>query len=120
MPIMTSEIKQYVEQNLKEIDSIYSIADQLQVSYHTLRKTFLKKEKVSLGRYITAQKVNAMKEMLMMDRRKCYFICFDFGLREDTGAKVFKRSTGMTMKEYRKMKLKERESGSGPKKRRTR
>lgn len=119
MPIMTSEIKQYVEQNLKEIDSIYSIADQLQVSYHTLRKTFLRKEKVSLGRYITVQKVNAMKEMLMMDGRKCYFICFDFGYREDTGAKVFKKMTGMTMKEYRKLESQKKKSRNGSAKRST-
>ncbi len=102
MVINTCEIKQFIDQNLKEVDSIYSISSRLQVSYHTLRKSFLREEQVSLADYINQQKVQAMKELLVMENLPCFSVCLEFGFREDTGAKVFKKVTGMTMREYRK------------------
>ncbi|MFZ4620531.1 MAG: helix-turn-helix domain-containing protein [Bacteroidota bacterium] len=102
MVINTYEIKQFIDQNLKEVDSIYSISSRLQVSYNTLRKSFLREEQVSLADYINQQKVQAMKELLLMDNLPCFCICLEFGFREDTGAKVFKKLTGMTMREFRK------------------
>jgi YesN/AraC family two-component response regulator len=102
MMINTCEIKEYIDQNLKEINSIYSIASRLQLSYHTLRKSFIKEEQMSLADYINYQKVQAMKELLLIENKPCFCICFEFGFREDTGAKVFKKVTGMTMREFRK------------------
>ncbi len=102
MIINTREIKQYIDQNLKEIKSIYSISSRLQVSYHTLRKSFIKEEQMSLADYINLQKVQAMKELLLIENQPCFCVCFEFGFREDTGSKVFKKVTGMTMREFRK------------------
>jgi methylphosphotriester-DNA--protein-cysteine methyltransferase len=102
MMITTLEIKQFIDQNLKEVNSIYSISSRLQVSYHTLRKSFIREEQMSLADYINMQKVQAMKELLVINKRPCFSVCLEFGFREDTGAKVFKKMTGMTMKEYRK------------------
>ena len=102
MMINTYEIKQFIDQNLRDVNSIYSISSRLQVSYHTLRKSFLREAQMSLADYINMQKVQAMKELLVINNRPCFSVCFEFGFREDTGAKVFKKVTGMTMKEYRK------------------
>ena len=62
MMINTYEIKQFIDQNLRDVNSIYSISSRLQVSYHTLRKSFLREEQMSLADYINMQKVQAMKE----------------------------------------------------------
>ncbi len=102
MAINTSEIKSYVERNIKQVKTVQSVSRPLNVSYDTLRKSFLRNERTPLADYITAQKVRAMKELLLASDHPCFYICYEYGYREDSGAKVFKKLTGMTMKQYRK------------------
>ncbi len=102
MRINTDEIKWFVEQHIKEVKTIHSVSAPLQLSYDTLRKSFLRKEGVPLGDYIVQRKIQAMKDLLVTADHPCFFICYEYGYREDTGAKVFKRNTGMTMLEYKR------------------
>jgi YesN/AraC family two-component response regulator len=92
----------YVDQHIKEMKSIHTVADRLKIHYDTLRKSFLKNEQIALAEYITMKKVQAMKELLVTGDDPCFYICYEYGYREDSGAKVFKKLTGMTMLEYRK------------------
>lgn len=102
MSINTIAVKTFVDLNLKQIRSVHTIADRLGIPYDTLRKVFLRTENMPLADYIAERKVVVMKEHLSVTDAPCYVICFEAGLREDTGAKIFKRVTGLTMQEYRK------------------
>lgn len=102
MTINTEEIKWYVEQHIKEVKTIHSVSTPLQLSYDTLRKSFLRKERIPLADYIVQRKIQAMKDLLVTADHPCFYICYEYGYREDTGAKVFKRNTGMTMLEYKR------------------
>lgn len=107
----TSDVKMFVDQHIKEVKTIHSVAERLQVHYDTLRKSFLRNEQIALADYITKQKVQAMKEHLVLGDDPCFFICYEYGYREDSGAKIFKKLTGMTMLEYRKKQRAERQAG---------
>jgi methylphosphotriester-DNA--protein-cysteine methyltransferase len=102
MSLNTDTIKSFIDLNIKEIKTVHCVARMLNVSYDTLRKTFLRKERVPLADYIMAKKVEVMKEHLVVANDPCFVICYEYGLREDSGAKIFKRVTGMTMRQYRK------------------
>ncbi len=102
MGINTDEVKWYVEQHIKEVKTIHNVSRRLQLSYDTLRKSFLRQERIPLANYIVQRKVQAMKQLLESADHPCFFICYEYGYREDTGAKVFKKNTGMTMLEYKR------------------
>lgn len=101
MSINTASIKSFVDLNIKEIKSVHCVARMLNVSYDTLRKSFLRKEKMPLAEYITSKKIEVIKEHLVVANDPCFIICYEYGYREDSGAKIFKRVTGMTMRQYR-------------------
>jgi YesN/AraC family two-component response regulator len=105
----TTDVKMFVDQHIKEVKTIHSVAERLQVHYDTLRKSFLRNEQIALAEYITQQKVQAMKEHLVLGDDPCFFICYEYGYREDSGAKIFKKLTGMTMLEYRKKQRAQRQ-----------
>lgn len=94
-------IKSFIDLNISKIKRGHVVAEMLHLSYNTLRKTFLRVERVPLADYIAAKKLAAMKEHLLIAQDHCYSICYEYGFREDAGAKMFKRETGMTMQEFR-------------------
>ncbi|MEI7907393.1 MAG: AraC family transcriptional regulator [Bacteroidota bacterium] len=102
MVLNTTEIKTFIDQNIKKVKSIHTVSDSLHISYDFLRKSFLRIEQMPMAEYITRNKVEAMKLMLLHTDHPCFYICYEFGFREDSGAKVFKKTTGMTMLEYRR------------------
>lgn len=87
------DVKLMVDLHLSDVKTISGVAKMLLVPSETLRKKFLRKEKIHLSDYIMHRKVQAMKELLLISEEPCYFVCYSVGLREDTGAKVFKRLT---------------------------
>jgi AraC-like DNA-binding protein len=101
MKVDIEDVKTIVDIKLKDVKTIQSVARHLHVSSETLRKSFLRNENIPLGDYIVERKVLAMKELLTISDYPCYKVCYEFGFREDTGAKVFKKITGVTMQEYR-------------------
>ncbi len=101
MRIDLHAVKLCIDYHLKEVITVQSVAERLKVSPETLRKTFLREENIHLGDYIVQRKLQAMKELLLMSELPCYSICYEFGFREDSGARVFKKRIGLTMKEFR-------------------
>lgn len=101
MRIDLGRVKSTVDLHLREFKSIDSVADHMLVSRETLRKRFLRDERVSLSEYINRRKIAAMKEYLILTDVPCYFVCYMYGYREDSGAKIFKKMTGMTMAQFR-------------------
>jgi YesN/AraC family two-component response regulator len=69
-----------------------------------LRKIVVRKEGVALSDYLRKKRVEVMKHLLETTDLKCYAICRQVGIkREDTGVKLFKRMTGMTMDHFRRL-----------------
>ena len=101
MAVNTTDVKNFVDLNIKEVKTIHCVSERLKMSYDTLRKSFLKTERIPLADYITQKKVQAMKELLLMADHPCFYICYEYGYREDSGAKIFKKHTGMTMLEFK-------------------
>ncbi|MCK9409335.1 MAG: hypothetical protein WCX28_05990 [Bacteriovoracaceae bacterium] len=102
MPLDTTNIKSFIDLNIKEIKTVHTVSVMLHIPYDTLRKTFLRKERIPLADYIMMKKVEVIKEHLLVADDPCFVICYEYGLREDSGAKIFKRVTGMTMREFRR------------------
>ncbi len=90
-----------VDLHLTEASTISGVATMVNIPSETLRKKFFRKEGVHLNVYIHRRKVQAMKELLLISDEPCYVVCYNVGLREDSGAKIFKRITGMTMLGFR-------------------
>ena len=103
MTLNTSEIKIFVDANIKKVKSIHSVSESMKISYDLLRKSFLRVEHIPLAEYITRKKIEAMKDLLLNADHPCFYICYEYGYREDSGAKVFKKFTGMTMLEFKNM-----------------
>jgi AraC-like DNA-binding protein len=104
---MKHDIKSLIDFNIVEIKTIADLAQRTGLSVETLRKGFFREEKIHLGEYISRRKVEAMKELLQVSDEPCNVVCFSVGLREDSGSKIFKKVTGMTMVEYRNEKRKQ-------------
>lgn len=97
------DVKIWIDLHLNGIETIADIAAQFEVSEETLRKAFARTEGVPLSDYLRKKRVDVMKHLLTTTDLKCYTICQQVGItREDTGVKLFKRKTGMTMDEYRR------------------
>ncbi|MDD8019049.1 MAG: hypothetical protein PHP42_11790 [Bacteroidota bacterium] len=95
------KIKKIIDFHLSEVKTVSDVAALLNVPLETLRKKFFREEKIHLCDYVIQRKVQLMRECLIIDDEPCYLICYTVGLREDTGAKIFKKNTGMTMQEFR-------------------
>ncbi len=97
-----SLVKEFIENNLHEVRNIEDIARHANIAYDTLKKVFRRTEGLPLSRYLTLARVAKMKALLADGKLKCFEICYQVGFeREDTGSKVFKRETGLTMVEFR-------------------
>ncbi|HLP82271.1 MAG TPA: AraC family transcriptional regulator [Nitrosomonas sp.] len=103
MKINISEVKLCIDQDLKGIKTVKCVATRLNVSSETLRKYFHRDEKISLSQYILHRKLDMMKKLLVGSKCPCYWICYEVGLREDSGAKIFKKHFGKTMEEFRRV-----------------
>jgi AraC-like DNA-binding protein len=95
-------IIKWISENIDKANDISSIASVFNVSWETLRKTFQRREGVSLSRYLREQKVDAVKKRLIQTDDRCFEIIYSLNLgREDVFARTFKNATGMTMEEFR-------------------
>lgn len=101
MKVNTARIKMFVEMHIKTINTVRDVSRTLHIPYDVLRKEFIRRERRPLGEFILRTKVRVIKEHLLMYNDPCFHICDEYGLRVDTGAKVFKRLTGTTMRKYR-------------------
>jgi AraC-like DNA-binding protein len=96
-------VKKYIASHLPAIHTIQDVARELGVSAQTLRKDFVRTEKISLREYIAGQRVESMRDLLKRTDLSCVDICRELGCREDVGERFFKRHTGMTMRQFRSM-----------------
>lgn len=102
MPIDISRVIAIAETHLVRFQGPEEIAIELDYNYETLRKEFRKRMGVPLGRYLSMRRVACSKNLLIKTDLYNYQICEAVGFSSEvTGARTFKRLTGMTMQEYR-------------------
>jgi AraC-like DNA-binding protein len=97
----STHVKDYVVVHLPTIHSIRDVARELGMSSHTLRKDFMRAERISLRDFIASRRLEKMQELLTGTELSCMAICLELGCREDAGERFFKKSTGMTMNQHR-------------------
>ncbi len=98
----TKWVKLHILKNIGKIRGIKGLAEELGVASETLRKQFRRNEATPISSFINQAKVKRARILLEDTSLTCLEICVDVGfLREDSGARTFKRLTGMTMKGYR-------------------
>jgi AraC-like DNA-binding protein len=103
MPIDINGVKSFIRKHISEIKTVSELAVKLNLHVETLRKNFLREEKIPLSSFILSERVKAMKRLLEESHLKCFEICEKLGVREDSGGVLFKRSVGMSMEAYRKL-----------------
>ncbi|HXF90487.1 MAG TPA: helix-turn-helix domain-containing protein [Candidatus Nitrosotenuis sp.] len=97
------EIKSSILLRLSRVSTVEDVAELVNLSVETVRRKFARAEGITLGRYIDLCKIVAMAEQLILSDEPCKLICYELGLRDDVGAKLFKKHTGMTMQQFREM-----------------
>jgi AraC-like DNA-binding protein len=100
-PINTNLVKAHIARNLPAIHTVADVSRGLGLSRETLRKSFVRIEKISLRHYIASIRVEEMKELLQTTSLSCMAVCLELGCREDVGARLFKQHTGVTMQVFR-------------------
>jgi AraC-like DNA-binding protein len=99
--IDTKLIKAHISRNLPAIHTIGDVSRALGFNRETLRKRFVRIEKISLHKHIASMRVKEMKDLLRTTDLSCMAVCLELGCREDVGARLFKKHTGITMQGFR-------------------
>jgi AraC-like DNA-binding protein len=103
MSINLARVKDLIDENICHIHSIKQVAQILDMPVETLRKDFVRRERIPLSRYIVSVRISKAMSLLKATTRTCSEVCYSVGfLREDVGERTFKQVTGVTMQEYRK------------------
>ena len=106
LPVKTVLVKKWIHENLRCIRTIDDIASVFGVSPETLRKSFVRGERTALSDFVTHERVERAKSLLLSTRLRCFEIAYHAGFsREDVGAKAFRRLTGETMEHFRKSRV---------------
>lgn len=101
--VTVPKIKAAVEGHLPTIQHVRDIAEVLNVTSGTLRRTFRQQTGVPLGCYVTGRRIARMKRLLRQTRLTHRQISYRAGYRRaDTAARACKRETGQTMTDYRR------------------
>jgi len=94
--------KDYVFKNLHGRLTVNEIAEQLEVHPNYLGKVFQEQEGLSLHMYITKEKINLAKNLLVYSNYPCADIAQYLGFASQSHlGSTFKKVTGMTLKKYR-------------------
>ena len=95
-----------IQQQIKCPIGLPAIAEALNISYHTLRKRFLRVEGISMVQYYQQKQLEGAEEMLRDPDMAIYQITDMLGFSANSNfARWFKLSTGMTPSDYRENHL---------------
>jgi len=98
--------KQLINDQLEKPIGLPAIADRLRISYHTLRKQFLRTEGISMLAYTQAERMAIAKRLLKKPDLAVFQITYMTGFSATSNfTRWFKSSTGSTPTEYRKKYL---------------
>jgi transcriptional regulator GlxA family with amidase domain len=94
-------IVSFLDRNIQDVHSMKDIATEVKAPLETIRKSFYRATMVNLSHYVSLARIEKAKWMLSQTDMPCKMICFEVGVREDVGARLFRRITGMNMSEFR-------------------
>lgn len=98
------QIKEYIRENLEKDLSRNELAERVFLNQEYLSKLFKKQTGVSLSTYITNERINVSKGLLVKTDMSVSFIASKIGYSNFSHfSQVFKKSTGLTPIEYRQM-----------------
>lgn len=102
---LVREAKKYIREHVYENISLKDISQSLFISAGYLSAVFSKYEPIGVANYINKVKIEEARRLLMNQRLKVYEVAFQLKY-ENAGyfAKVFKKYTGCTPKEYMEQK----------------
>lgn len=102
---LVREAKKYIRNHVYENISLKEISQALFISSGYLSTVFSKYEPIGVANYINKIKIAEAQQLLTQQRLKVYEVAFKLGY-ENAGyfAKVFKKYTGYTPKEYMERK----------------
>lgn len=101
--LMTAE--QYMKKNYADSLTLQSVAEQVYVTPVWLSKLFKKEKRSTFLEYLTDIRMEKSKDLLGDIRYKIYQISQLVGYKDPVHfAKLFKKTTGMTPKEYRNLR----------------
>lgn len=104
MPVDSRIVKQVVLKEFSRIKTISDLAQLLGSPTEALRKGFMRRERISLSKYLSEVRIERAKELLLTSDLRCKEICFAVGFsREDIGSRVFKRHARVSMNEFRRL-----------------
>lgn len=98
----TGRLKRQIRKNLKESSTLKELCAEFLTSAETLRKEFRKKEGIPISNFVAQVRNKNMKRFLEKTGLSCKEICCEVGIRKESGARAFKKMTGMTMMEWRR------------------
>lgn len=105
MRLDMNAVETYLKDEFGHIHRIEDVAQLFGISGETLRKTFVRHKRISFSKYLNILRIEEMKRRLACTNQKCFEICYDVGFRrEDSGAKAFKRYTGYSMEQFRRIR----------------
>lgn len=102
MVIDIEKLRLLILENPKSVHRPRDIARLVDKSPQTISREFERVEGTPLAEYIRCQKVEIMKNLLRSSDQLCKNICYEVGYRMDVGARIFKKTTGLTMEEFRR------------------
>lgn len=100
--IDTALVKQYVADHLSTIRGREDVAAALGLDLEALRRTFLKREGLTLAMYIRQERVEQAKLILRQTTLNNKEVCAAVGFaRREDGERTFREVAGVPMQAYR-------------------
>ncbi len=105
------KLKEFISENIDTIRNIRTLARFVGACPETLRKDFVRVERITLGKYMASVRILRAMEMLGRTDLQCKEICFAVGFsREDIGSRAFKKCAGITMEQFKQLSPREKET----------
>jgi AraC-like DNA-binding protein len=103
-PDLVRDCCEYIEAHLSDELSLHKVAERFLVSPEHLTRSFRKEKGVSFYQYVLLLRVQASKEMLLLDAQKSMTeIAYSLGFSSSTlFSRTFRGLTGMTPSDYRR------------------
>ncbi len=101
---VTLRALRYIKAHLTEPLSLSAVAQAIGVNYHTLRLNFRKSMNMSLTDHINHEKIRAVEKLITSQAMTLAQAGAVVGIRDpDYLSRLFRRCTGMTAREYRRI-----------------
>lgn len=98
------KVKEYIQEHITDVITLGELAEHVNMNEAYLSSRFSKKMGISITRYITEKRINLAKKYLKTTSSRIYEIGMMVGYdNEHYFSRIFKKITGVTPVEYRKL-----------------